>query len=1121
MKKLLLFVAIVLPNILMGQSITIDPSTPKSSCGGQNITINFTPSGGAVGPYTVELIEKDFRMSMWFTSGCNGTNYSTKLSTTNSKTSTTILIPNSLNTSYESNYICGYTQYGSVWANRDLTYFFRVTGSNGVSNDYNINLSSNCSPTLGVALAPTSICAGKTANLGWLSVGANSGNVFTAEMSDQNGNFTSPTLLGTLSNNNADGQKTLTVTIPSNASSGSYKIKVKSSDPVSERTYNFSVNSVSICGAVQAVNVPTPLCSGATSTVSYILDDVFQSGNVFTAELSNQNGSFTNPTIIGSVTSQNATSIPITLPSNLTTGNYYVRIIASLPSSGLPYTSPTSSNITIGISTPSISISSNVCENSSLDISTNTNNYQPEAAYTFTWKKDGNSIDAQNQYTGSPSTDYEYYKRISAQNLDAGLYSLTITRKSDGCSATSSANTLTINTSPPAPTTSPITVISGNATSLSATNCTGTVYWYNSPTSENYSYLSSNNTYQTPELSQQTTYYAACRQNSGTLCWSTKVPLVVSIDATNAPAPPTLAATDNNFCSGSVSSPKLTAIGCSGVVRWYYRNPSDANFYLTETDNAAPYELNISNSTTRIYAADCRVNNILSTTRSQITITVKSVPSSPSLDPSYQTINAGSDVLHNIYNNNCVGGTIKWYDASTAGNLLFTGNTYNKTNVTADYSIYASCTMNGCESSRNGGSVNIQSGSVASPSFYTNSAEICGSGTATITALGCTQGIVNWFTYANSIYSNVGTGQTFTTPTLTNSGSNSSVSFQYYADCTIGATTSSKNYKYITVYKAVTTPSSNQPTIACNATATLTVTNCNSSNNFYPRWYESASATNYLSSNTTFTTPSLNATTIYYLECYNSYSNNCKSARIPITVTVGCTPPDAPVISSSTSTLCAGEGVNLTATGCSNTVNWSDGATGASRNNVIFNNSLTLTATCNNGLASGNSNSIAITINPKPNLVINNPVAVSPPNTVDITLAAVTIGSTFNGATLSYHADVAGSVALTSPPSNAINVSGTYYIKATTTESCIDIKPVIVVISDCGTAVVLQSTVNDFNGGTHLKKTNEMITASNVISGNSNVTYRSNKSILLTPQTNAGFKVENGSVFKAEIGGCN
>jgi hypothetical protein len=895
--------------------------------------------------------------------------------------------------------------------------------------------------------------------------------------------------------------------------SGSYKIKVKSSDPVSEKTFAFTVNSTTNCGSVQAVVAPNLLCSAAASQVSYTLDDAFQAGNVFTAELSNQNGSFTTPTIIGSVTSQSATSIPITLPSNLPFGYYYVRIVASLPSSGTPYTSPISNSIKIGLPIPSLSGSNSVCENSDLYIYASTNDYAPEGQYSFVWKKDGTTVNPQNQET-NVYTSEESYKRLFAQISDGGAYSLTVTRNSDGCSVTSIDKTLAINIASSPPNTTPLSVLSGNTAVLAATNCTGTVYWYKNLLVSNNDYLSSNNTYTTPELTLQTTYYAACRQGSGNYCWSTRTPLVVSIDASNAPSPPSISASNNNYCYGSVPNTILTASGCTGIVRWYYK--SGTNFYLDETDTQAPYEKTSNPSSNLVYQADCRENGILSTSRSTFEIVVKPVPNSPGFENSYVYINSGSNVSINVYYNYCVGGVVKWFDANTGGNLLFTGRTFAQSNVTSSFQIYANCTLNDCEGSRSSAYVNVNT-SITAPLISTATPNLCGSGSTILNAVGCSNGIVNWFTYANSTYSNVGTGQSFTTPTLTYSGSSSSVSFTYYADCTIEANVSSKNSKSINVYQLPTTPSANQPSVSCNSTATLVATNCG--NNFYVRWFESSTATSTISDYNNFTTPNLSATTIYYLECWNDYSGTCKSARIPITITVGCTPPDAPIISVSATTACSGSGINLTATGCVNAVNWSDGGIGASRNNVIFNGNLTLTATCNNGLASGNSNSIAITINPKPNLLITNPTAVSPPNTVDITLAAITIGSTLNSAALSYHTDLYGSILLPNPAN--ISVSNTYYIKATTSNSCIDIKPVIVVISDCGTAIVLQSTVNDFNSGTHLKKTNEIITASNVISGNANVTYRSNKSILLSPQTNAGFKADVGSVFKAEIGGCN
>jgi gliding motility-associated-like protein len=87
---------------------------------------------------------------------------------------------------------------------------------------------------------------------------------------------------------------------------------------------------------------------------------------------------------------------------------------------------------------------------------------------------------------------------------------------------------------------------------------------------------------------------------------------------------------------------------------------------------------------------------------------------------------------------------------------------------------------------------------------------------------------------------------------------------------------------------------------------------------------------------------------------------------------------------------------------------------------------------------------VTVTVNPQPVLTITNPPAVCSPNTVDITVASVTAGST-GGGLLSYWTDAAGTVALAAP--TAVTISGTYYIKVTATGGCTDIDPVIVTIN--------------------------------------------------------------------------
>jgi hypothetical protein len=82
--------------------------------------------------------------------------------------------------------------------------------------------------------------------------------------------------------------------------------------------------------------------------------------------------------------------------------------------------------------------------------------------------------------------------------------------------------------------------------------------------------------------------------------------------------------------------------------------------------------------------------------------------------------------------------------------------------------------------------------------------------------------------------------------------------------------------------------------------------------------------------------------------------------------------------------------------------------------------------------------------------VINPPAAVCAPNTVNITLPAVTAGSTA-GLTLTYWTDPAATLnQLSLASAGAIATSGTYYIKATF-GNMFSYKPVAVTISAAGT----------------------------------------------------------------------
>lgn len=74
------------------------------------------------------------------------------------------------------------------------------------------------------------------------------------------------------------------------------------------------------------------ICAGATIGVGFTTTTTFNLGNIFTAQLSDANGSFNNPLTIGSIIGTTSSTINASIPSNITIGtNYRIRVISTSP----------------------------------------------------------------------------------------------------------------------------------------------------------------------------------------------------------------------------------------------------------------------------------------------------------------------------------------------------------------------------------------------------------------------------------------------------------------------------------------------------------------------------------------------------------------------------------------------------------------------------------------------------------------------------------------------------------------------------------------------------------------------------------------------------------------------
>jgi len=201
-------------------------------------------------------------------------------------------------------------------------------------------------------------------------------------------------------------------------------------------------------------------------------------------------------------------------------------------------------------------------------------------AGTVTWYSSGGgtSIGTGNSITVKPTQSTNYYAYCVVNNCS---------------SSNSNVYVDVLCTSPPTPSVvaSPSAVSAGQSTTLTATNCTGTITWYksgiNTPigTGNSLSVI----------VTQPSYYYAYCSVNN---CQSNNSGVGVNINC-EVPPSPSVSASPSRINPGQTST--LSATGCAGTVTWY----NAANGVSLGTGN----NLVVSPQTLTTYMAYCNGNN--------------------------------------------------------------------------------------------------------------------------------------------------------------------------------------------------------------------------------------------------------------------------------------------------------------------------------------------------------------------------------------------------------------------------------------------------------------------------------------------------------------------------------
>lgn len=451
----------------------------------------------------------------------------------------------------------------------------------------------------------------------------------------------------------------------------------------------------------------------------------------------------------------------------------------------------------------------------------------------------------------------------------------------------------------------------GVTVNASTSSGTGVFRWYPSPSSgipRQTSTTVSNNNF-SPNISETTVYYVSYTRGG---CVSDRL----SASATINPFSSSPEVVPASRCGpGSVTLTVTSAIG--GTFRWYSAltggSPMQTSPSGVTTNDYTP---STSISATTTYYVTFSSGTCESSPRTPVIATVNNPPSQPSVVPG-SSCGGSTAALRAITD---VAGKFKWYSALTGGVLLQTSpdgiltDSFTPSTLPASTTVYYVTTtnaINGCESSRIPATFSINTEAPATPIAPGGGGANCGTGSVPLSANSGSAGpgTFRWYDNPNESGTLLQTSgpsvatSSYSTPLL-------SVTTDFYVTFTKpnGCVSSPPTLVKATISLPPPAPTP-VPGARCGpGTVTLSAT---SSESGTFRWYSTLTGGSPITPHdggNNYTTPSLSATTTFFVTSSNAACES--SPRIPVIATINTLPNQPSVISGSN---CAGSIAALSA----------------------------------------------------------------------------------------------------------------------------------------------------------------------------------------------------------------